>query len=500
MRVRLTDNFRVSHRSRDYLFIVKNAAILELEPPLAGFLEAVAAGAASPGGGLLEEEVHRLAAEAFGEDAPEVIGEIAAFQLFEPAGPGAADPFIRLNPFLGRDPERPVALQNFTAHITQDCNLRCTYCYADHGLYGAGERKLMPAEMARDYLDLLFRESGDRRSLHFTFFGGEPLMNFPVIEAAVAHARERTAETGKQVRFSLTTNGTLLDGERTRFILENDIAVTVSLDGPPEVNDAARPRASGSGSYALTMARVRPLLAARPTPARVTLTRRCLDVERIVEHLLGEGFSDVGVTPAATLHPDLRITGADWEVLGDHMERAVDRYLTEALSGRYHGFTNATNVLRQFREGASRGYPCGAGAGLLAGNASGEIYACHRNVNDPRFALGSLGGGVDRARQRDLLAKVHVSKKPHCEKCWLRSLCGGGCYHVGSQLGGSVDSAPEEMCDWIRRWYGKCLRVYLTLLEERPGFLDRISGRGGDGGKAGIPAGTVEPQLNPLID
>jgi len=495
VKFRLADTYLVPHRGREYLFVIKNAAIVELEGESAAALDALGRAGASSLEGIEEEVIRRVVDEARGDQ--ETLEDFAGLGLFEPAGPRRPDAFVSVNRVLG-GAGGPVPLQSLIAHVTQDCNLRCTYCYADHGLYGAMEKKLMAPGMIREYVDLLLRESLDQRSLNFTFFGGEPLMNFPAIEEAVRYGRERAREAGKRIRFSLTTNGTLFDEEKIRFILANDVAVTVSMDGPPEIHDAARPRAGGGGSYATAMSRLRPLLRVRPVPVRVTLTRRSIEVERIVDHLLGEGFSEVGVTPAATLHPGLRITGSDWERLGDELERAALRYQAEALAGGSYGFSNVTNLLRQYREGASRGYPCGAGAGLLAGNASGGLYACHRNVNDPRFALGGLAEGIDRRRQNEFLEKVHVKGKPDCDRCWLRSLCGGGCYHVGALLGGGVDAVPLEMCDHIRRWYLNCLRVYLTLLEERPGFLEAIAGGG-----AGAPATSAEvigPHLNPFLD
>jgi uncharacterized protein len=498
MRFRLSDSFRLRHRGREYLFVIKNAAIAELDGALASALESLQESGAAGKGGLGEEEIRALVEERSGGDSSEILDDLASLQLFEPAGEGRPDGFVALNKVLGSDPARPVALQSLIAHITQDCNLRCTYCYADHGLYGAADKKLMTAETVRGYLDLLLRESGDQRSLNFTFFGGEPLMNFPAIEEAVVYGRRRAAQLGKRIRFSMTTNGTLFDEEKVRFVLENEVSVTVSLDGPPEVHDAVRPRAGGGGSYAAAMARLRPLLAARRVPVRVTLTRRCLAVERIVDHLLQEGFAEVGVTPAATLHPELRLEGDDWTRLGEELERASARYLSEALSGARYGFTNLENLLRQFQEGSSRGYPCGAGAGLLAGNADGSLYACHRNVNDPRFALGGLSEGIDRASQRRFLETVHVKEKPDCDRCWLRSLCGGGCYHVGAMLGGKINSVPAEMCDHIRRWYLNALRVYLTLLEESPRTLEDLTGAAGGGSP--FPQGMRDPHLNPFLD
>lgn len=498
MDLRLTHFLRLCHRGREYVFVVKNAAIAELDATLSSVLRALEEAGAPPRGALPEEEAREIARRASGEDGEDALRELGALQLFEPAGGSPRDGFVALNRLLGQDPARPVPLQSLIAHVTQDCNLRCTYCYADHGLYGSTDRALMTPETARSYVDLLIRESGGERSLHFTFFGGEPLMNFPVLRDAVAYGRARAGETGKRIHFSMTTNGTLFDEESIRFVIENRVAVTVSLDGPPEVNDAVRIRAGGAGSYASALERLRPLLEARPVPVRVTLTRRSLEVERIVDHLLGEGFSEVGVTPAATLHPELRIAGRDWERLGDELEAAARRFESETLAGARWGFTNVKALVRQFHEGASRGYPCGAGAGLLAGSARGELYACHRNVNDPRFAMGSLGEGIDRGRQGDLLRRVHVAEKPECDRCWLRSLCAGGCYHVGAMMGGRVSSVPIEMCDHIRRWYLTGLKVYLTLLEERPEAVGAICGE--EPAAEGFPSGARDPHLNPFLD
>ncbi len=320
------------------------------------------------------------------------------------------------------------------------------------------------------------------------------------LAGTIARGRALAERSGKRVRFSLTTNGTLLDPPAIALLAAGGVSATISIDGPPEVHDAIRVRPDGSGSYREAVERARPLLAARPTPARVTLTRRCLDVERIVDHLLAEGFCEAGVTPAATLDPALRLDGSDMERLASRLEDAARRYEAAALSGRPWPFSNVTNLLVQFRDGASRGYPCGGGAGLLAAAATGELYACHRSVGDPRFALGHVRSGIDRRRQAGFLAAVHVSRKSECRGCWLRGLCGGGCHFQGALDRGRIDAPPVEWCGLIRRWYEACLRVYLTLREERPGFLDSIAGEPGSGRTAGDGSPDRGPDLNPLAD
>jgi uncharacterized protein len=503
VRFRISDFLRISHRGRDHLFIVSNAAIVEVDREAAEAIEDLAREAA--GAGLEMERARKAFATALGDDGLEILEDLEALGLLEPAVPGG-DGFTAANPVLGQDPARPLPVGSITIDVAQDCNLRCSYCYAGHGLYGGAAPRLLPPDAARRYVDFLFRESGNLSPVRLTFFGGEPLLNFPAIEAAVERGRALESSSGRRIRFSLTTNGTLLDDAKLRFILDAGIAVTASVDGPPDVHDSGRRHPDGRGSYAEAMEHLRPLLIARPTPARATLTRRCLDVGAIVDHLVEQGFAEAGVTPAVTGDPDLRLEALDWEVLGDSLVSTADRWEARVLAGGVPRFTNVTNLVLQFRDGSSRGYPCGAGAGLLAGDAAGRLFACHRLVGDRRFALGDVEGGIDREAQAALLRRLHARERPRCGGCWARPLCSGGCYHLaaagaghptGPASGGSGE-IPREMCDLIRRWYERCLRVYLTLAEERPEVL---APSGGDpGARRGLDGSARDPHSSPLMD
>ena len=251
---------------------------------------------------------------------------------------------------------------------------------------------------------MLFAESGERRGVHITFFGGETLMNFPLLERVVEYANQQAAALGRSIDFSLTTNATLLTPAIIQFLSDNRIGVTVSMDGPPEMHDALRVFANGRGSYDIIAPKVRELLAAhrtRPIAARVTLTSGVTDVGRIYRHLKHDlGFHEVGFAPVTT-SPD-RLYAIGERGMDDVFEQfrvLAGEYLEFALRGELHGFSNVSDTLAELYQGVNKSHPCGAGLGLMGVGPSGDIAPCHRFVDSDTHALGNIATGIDRAKQ-----------------------------------------------------------------------------------------------------
>jgi uncharacterized protein len=374
----------------------------------------------------------------------------------------------------------PVVMEpasSLVLHVSHDCNMRCGYCYADFGRYG-GDAGYMAPEQAVAHVAKFFEQLGPGRAVHITFFGGEPLMNMPVVYAAHAYAKARALEEGRGVSFGLTTNGTLLTRELVAFFEAERFALTVSIDGPPDVNDRLRPIQDGSKSYDVIVQRVKES-GLRPA-ARVTLTRKCLDVPRIVRHLIDAGFREVGVSPVASGHARFDLDDADLQVLLQGLTELADDFVAWAKEGKVFPFSNIRAMVEQVAAGDPRSMPCGAVTRLVAADNKGDLYACHRLVGRETFKVGTLEGGLDEGRRFDLLKRIQPRDRVPCQTCWARTLCGGGCHHIAWLQSGQGD-APWTLspgfCDFLRGWYRLGLHTYARLLEEAPEVLGRLAGQ-----------------------
>jgi uncharacterized protein len=376
-------------------------------------------------------------------------------------------------------PRKRIPLTTLVMNVTSKCNLACTYCYEygeDRIVEASRKPRFMNEETARQSVDFMFAESGDSPMVHLTFFGGETLLNFKVLRSALAYAKDRAITLGKTVDTSLTTNATLLREEIIDWIVENDVGVTVSMDGGREQQDKFRVFNNGMGSYDIVLPNIRMLLERhrrRPVGARVTLTKQNLDVESIYRHLRDEiGFWEVGFAPVTTSwQRDYAIQEDGFEAMLGQFQRLAQEFLQYALAGKHHGFSNVRDTLEEIHKGMSKAYPCGAGLGLMGVATDGDVALCHRFAGSDSHKIGSVTEGVDRGKQDDFLMKHHIANKTDCSTCWARPLCAGGCYHEAHTRYGSSERPNLHYCEWIRRWTDTCLQVYGTLAERRPEYL-----------------------------
>jgi uncharacterized protein len=376
-------------------------------------------------------------------------------------------------------PRKRIPLTTLVLNVTSKCNLSCTYCYEygeDKIVEASRKPRFMNEETARQSVDFMFAEAGDSPMVHLTFFGGETLLNFKVLRSALAYAKERAEALGKSVDASLTTNATLLREEIIDWIVENDVGVTVSMDGGREQQDTFRVFKNGMGSYDVVLPNIRMLLERhrkRPVGARVTLTKQNLDVESIYRHLRDElGFWEVGFAPVTTSwQRDYAIQEDGFEVMLGQFQRLAHEFLQYALSGRHHGFSNVRDTIEEIHKGMSKAYPCGAGLGLMGVATDGDVALCHRFAGSDTHKIGSVTEGVDRAKQEDFLTRHHIANKTDCSTCWARPICAGGCYHEAHTRYGASERPNLHYCEWIRRWTNTCLEVYGTLAERRPEYL-----------------------------
>ena len=463
---RAREHHRFEAAGKPFVYLVPSAAIFELDDAADTVLRTVAQRACTREE-LLAELGQREGLDATIADLIRVqaIGEISA--------PAPATPKVI--------PLAPFPLTTMVLNVTNQCNLSCTYCY-EYGedkivdTENGKQPKFMSEETARQSVEFMLKEAGTNPTAHITFFGGETLLNFPVLQKTIAYARQRGAELGKEVDFSLTTNGTLLKPEIIEFLAENHVGVTISIDGPREVQDKFRVFNNGAGSYDVVAPKIRELLRrhrSRPIGARVTLTSADLDVTRIYRHLTEEiGFWEVGFAPVTTSPNRAHAIGeGGYDKMLDQFRELADEFLEASVANRHHGFSNVKETLEELHKGVSKAFPCGAGLGLLGVATDGDVALCHRFAGSDAHKIGTVSDGIDRSAQHAFLERHHIANKTDCSICWARPLCSGGCYHEAHTRYGDTTHANLHYCDWIRGWTDVCLKIYGELSVRNPAFL-----------------------------
>ena len=457
---------------QDFLYLVPSAAIFALDQPSAAVLNVLGNASRS------DDDIVAALAGRFDE----VAARAAIRELVEVRAIGYEQ---RPDPVLPKMlPMAAFPLNTMVLNVTNQCNLACTYCYeygedkivdTEHGK----QSKFMSEATARESVEFLLKESGPSRIAHLTFFGGETLLNFPVLQATIAYARQRAAEVGKTIDFSLTTNATLLKPEIIEFLAENQVGVTISIDGPQELQNRFRVFHNGAGSYEVVAPKIKELLKrhrSRPIGARVTLTSDTLDITRIYRHLTEEmGFWEVGFAPVTTSPQQQYAIGEHGfdKMLGQFRALAHE-FLENVAANKHHGFSNVKDTLEEIHKGVSKAYPCGAGLGLLGVSTDGDVALCHRFAGSDAHKFGTVRDGIDREAQRAFLEDHHVADKTDCQKCWARPLCSGGCYHEAHVRYGTTTRPNLHYCEWIRGWTDTCLQIYGELSERNPDFLARF--------------------------
>ncbi|MGQ0646946.1 MAG: quinohemoprotein amine dehydrogenase maturation protein [Gemmatimonadaceae bacterium] len=450
-----------------HVYLVPSAAVFRLDGPSAAVLDALGDEDLAHHA-LVERLAPRFAAPLVEETVQELIAAQAIRTVAAPPPRSQAE-----------GPRKRIPLTTLVMNVTSKCNLSCKYCYEygeDRIVEAAAKPRFMSEETARESVDFMFKESGASKRVHLTFFGGETLLNFKVLQYSLSYAKRRAVELGKDVDASLTTNATLLREEIIDWMVENDVGVTVSMDGAKDQQDALRVFANGMGSYDRVIPGVKELLRRhnrRPIGARVTLTKNNLDVVGIYRHLKEEiGFWEVGFAPVTTSwQRDYAIQDEGFEFMLVQFQTLAKEYLDTSLAGRHHGFSNVRDTVEEIHKGVAKAYPCGAGLGLLGVATDGDVALCHRFAGSDSHKLGTVRDGVDHDVQDDYLRRHHIDNKTDCRTCWARSLCAGGCYHEAHTRYGSTERPNLHYCDWIRRWSASCLEVYATLAARRPEFL-----------------------------
>jgi uncharacterized protein len=358
------------------------------------------------------------------------------------------------------------APQSLSLNVSSSCNLSCGYCYADRGAFGGAQAQTMTFEVARRAVKRLLAVADPARPITIGFLGGEPLRNRDLICAVVTLASERAQQRNLDVRYSLTSNGTLITASDIEMFRDHRFAVTISIDGDSVAQDAQRPRRNGAGSFSRLIERVQPLLADQgraQVAARMTVRRDRFDLASRLNAIWSLGFAEAGVAPLRAAPDGSELRDEDWPIYRDALIDAARHELERARRGLPMRLTNFAVALKQIHAGASSPYACGAGGGYFSVAADGDWYACHRAIGDERYRLGSEAA-LDDDRRRAFLEARHVHAKADCRICWARYLCSGGCHQEAHMRSGAS-------CDFIRDWLDFCLASYCELSSARPEFF-----------------------------
>lgn len=327
-------------------------------------------------------------------------------------------------------PEKTI-IKALCLHVAHDCNLRCRYCFAGTGNFG-GERGLMDLETGKKALEFLFASSGPRKHVEVDYFGGEPLLNFPVVKELILYGKERARELGKILKQTLTTNAVLLNPEVMDFLNQEEISLVLSLDGRPHVHDRMRPFSNDKGSYHHVLPAIKALVAKRQGKnyyVRGTYTRFNLDFCRDVLHLVENGFDQVSVEPVvASPEHDYALRQEDLPVLKEQYELLTKAWLEAWRQGQPFNFFHFNISLDNGPCLPKRLSGCGAGHEYLAVSPEGILYPCHQFVGKEEFKLGSVEEGITNISWVKKFQSAHVLNKTACRRCWARFFCSGGCH------------------------------------------------------------------------
>lgn len=339
-------------------------------------------------------------------------------------------------------------------HIAHTCNLNCEYCFASQGKYH-GERAMMSLEVGKRALDFLIENSGSRKNLEVDFFGGEPLMNFDVVKGMVEYARSIEKEHNKNFRFTLTTNGMLIDDDVIEFANREMSNVVLSLDGRKEVHDRFRVDYAGNGSWDKIVPKFKKLVDARGGKnyyMRGTFTHHNPDFLKDIETMLDLGFTELSMEPVVCAPGDpSELTKEDMDIVMEQYEKLAELMLKRDKEGKpftfYHYMIDLTGGPCIYKRISG----CGSGTEYMAVTPWGDLYPCHQFVGDEKFKLGDIWNGVDNTEIQDEFMSCNVYAREECRDCWARLYCSGGCAANAYHATGSIKGVYESGCELFRK-------------------------------------------------
>lgn len=354
-------------------------------------------------------------------------------------------------------------------HIAHDCNLKCEYCFASQGDFN-GDKLMMSEEVGKKALDFLVQNSGNRRNLEVDFFGGEPLMNFDVVKSLVYYGKELEKKHNKNFRFTITTNGLLLNDDNMSFINKHMSNVVLSLDGRKEVNDEMRKTITGEGSFDIILPKFIKLVKLREDKnyyVRGTFTSKNLDFSKDVIDMFKSGFSSISVEPVVS-KPE-----HEYSLKEEHLETILSEY--EKLSKEYidinkdeskFNFFHFTIDLNQGPCMIKRVVGCGAGVEYLAVTPEGDLYPCHQFVGDEEFKMGTVHDGIENNKLREKFKNANVYSKDDCKDCWAKFYCSGGCHANAYNFNNDINKPYTIGCEMEKKRIECAISISANLNQE----------------------------------
>lgn len=365
--------------------------------------------------------------------------------------------------------KRKTVVKALCLHIAHDCNLACRYCFAEEGEYH-GRRALMSFEVGKKALDFLIANSGNRKNLEVDFFGGEPLMNWEVVKQLVEYGRSKEKEYNKIFRFTMTTNGVLLNDEIMEYCNREMSNVVLSLDGRREVNDKMRPFRSGKGSYDLIVPKFLKFAEMRGTKdyyIRGTFTHHNMDFAKDVLEFADLGFTSMSIEPVvAQPEEEYAIREEDLPQIMEEYDNLAVHYINRHKEGNGFNFFHFNMDLTQGPCVAKRLSGCGSGTEYLAVTPWGDLYPCHQFVGNEEFLLGTVDTGVTKLDIRDEFKLCNVYAKDKCRDCFARFYCSGGCAANSQNFHGSITDAYDIGCEMQKKRIECAIMIKAALAED----------------------------------
>lgn len=375
----------------------------------------------------------------------EAYGELYALQQDDLLFSGDAE----INPEVIKTQNTPV--KALCLHVSHDCNLRCKYCFAQTGDFGT-VRSLMDAKTAKSSIDFVIQNSGLRKNIEIDFFGGEPLMAFDVVKETVEYAKEQGEKHGKNFRFTITTNGILLDDGVTEYINREMSNIVLSLDGRREINDDMRPTINGKGSYDIIMPKFQKLVQERAKDKdyyiRGTYTGKNLDFVKDVLDVYKKGFDQISIEPVSA--PEgcgYEIKDSDLPNIKKEYQALAEQMLALEQQGEGFNFFHFNVDLAQGPCVIKRLRGCGAGCEYVAITPEGDIYPCHQFVGMEQFKMGNINAGTFDKEKTKIFGNVSVYTRELCKSCWAKFYCSGGCSAANFNANGDINQCYETGCE-----------------------------------------------------
>lgn len=373
---------------------------------------------------------------------------------------------------------RHTEIKALCLHVAHTCNLNCEYCFAGQGKYH-GEQAVMSFETGKRALDFLVENSGSRVNLEVDFFGGEPLMNFDVVKQLVAYARSIEKDKGKNFRFTLTTNGVLLDDEVTEFANKECHNVVLSLDGRKEVHDRLRKTINGKGSYDTIVPKFREFVKKRGDKGyyvRGTYTHNNTDFYNDIMHMADLGFTELSMEPVVCSPSDpYALTDEDFPVLCEQYEKLAVEMLRREKDGKPITFYHYMIDLEGGPCIYKRISGCGSGTEYLAVTPWGELFPCHQFVNDPKYSMGDIWKGITNTALRDEFKMCNAYARKECADCWAKLYCSGGCAANAYHATGSISGVYDYGCRLFKKRIECAIMIKTAEAVEDIGEAEKVS-------------------------